>query len=211
MPLSNDEPLARYNPSTEKDCPMKPSACFEYVNRKGRRYYLCEARTKNGGSRYVFSREMAGTPVSAVPSGYEVVESVNGVVSLRRAGSCAIREDEVAIVRAALAKHPHLTRCRVDARKREVVVYEAQTSDPKRVARYLGGDAPIEGVLDRGPLSPVLRFVLDDEEERMFLIQRMCYRGSIDGWLTLSDGGGLEELANRYVQHLGKESFLELQ
>ena len=185
----------------------KPAA-FEYVNRRGVRYLLCETRTKTGKPRYVFSREPVGSPVAAVPAGHEVAENVNGGVSLRKAGTLAIREDEIAAVKAALAKHPHLKRCRVEARKRELVVYESQTGDLEAFAQLFGSRAP-QDLLDRALLSPVLRFVLDDDERRMFVVERMVCRGSFNGWHALG-GGPLDELAERYVKHIGKESFYEL-
>jgi hypothetical protein len=191
--------------------PVKSRSGFEYVNRKGQRYYLCLTTTRTGGPRYVFSRAIVGSPVVTVPAGYEIAESVNGVVSLRRAGSCAIREDEIAAVRAALANHGHRASCRVDARKKEVVVYHNdRSSGIEFLARECGGVASIAAVRNRGPFSPVLRFILQDDAERTFLAQRMCYRGSVDGWLTLSCGRRLRQLANHYVPHIGKDSFFEL-
>jgi len=188
---------------------MTKSNGFEYVNRKGQRYFLCETKTKTGKPRYVFSREPAGTPVAAIPAGYEVAESVHGVVSLRKAGSCQIRDEEVAVVRAALAKHPHLRRCKVGARKRELVIYEAHVEGLEQLAKmFPGREHALERVADTAPLMPVLRFLLDDDEKRMFVVERMVYRGS-GGWHGL-DGGPLEELAGRYVRHIGKESFFEL-
>ena len=43
----------------------------------------------------------------------------------------------------------------------------------------------------------------------MFVVERMCFRGRIDGWHGL-DGGPLEKLVERYVPHIGKDSFFEL-
>ncbi|HTP27988.1 MAG TPA: hypothetical protein VMK12_20330 [Anaeromyxobacteraceae bacterium] len=189
---------------------MKTTIAFEYVNRKGTRYFLCETKTKTGKTRYVFSREPTGTPLAAVPSGYEIAESVNGMVSLRMLGSCQIRDEEIAVVKAAVANHPHLRRCRIEARKKELVIYEAQMEDLEEAGRYLGGSADaIEGMLNRARLAPALRFRLYDDEERRFGAERMCYRGGIDGWLRL-DVGPLLILVNRYVQHIGKESLFEL-
>lgn len=114
------------------------------------------------------------------------------------------------MVKAALAKHPHLRRCKVDARKRELVVYEAHVEGLEQLAAlFPGREDALEREINRAPLMPVMRFVLEDEEERTFGVDRMCYLGSIDGWYGL-DGGSLKVLANRYVRHIGKESFFEL-
>ena len=59
--------------------------------------------------------------------------------------------------------------------------------------------------------SPMLRFWLVDEDKRIFRADRWCFRGSIDGWISLMGGdGSLETLARKYLPHLAKESFFEL-
>jgi hypothetical protein len=58
--------------------------------------------------------------------------------------------------------------------------------------------------------SPVLQFILEDEERRIFVVQRYCYRGSIDDWIYVGGSGKLEKLVQQYVKHLDKESFFEL-
>ena len=58
-----------------------------------------------------------------------------------------------------------------------------------------------------------MRFTLIDEDERTFRCQRWCFRGSIDGWIDLWMSGGsgpLADLVERYLPHIGKESFYEL-
>jgi hypothetical protein len=59
----------------------------------------------------------------------------------------------------------------------------------------------------------VMRFTLDDEEDRTFRVQRWCFKGSIDDWIDLWMTGGtgtLSELDERYCHHVGRESFFEL-
>ncbi|MEW6364930.1 MAG: hypothetical protein AB1714_09855 [Acidobacteriota bacterium] len=192
---------------------MNADASLEYVNRKGQRYYLCETKTRTGKPRYVFSREIVDRPVPSVPAGYEIYESANGVVSLRRAGSCQIREKEVAAVRSVLARYPELAGCRVDSRKCEIVIYEPPNLgfDHDWLPALLpAGDSALRLIARNVHMSPVLRFILDDKQGRTFRVQRWCYRGSIDGWLTIAGRGPIDELANRYVRHIGRDSFFDL-
>jgi hypothetical protein len=58
--------------------------------------------------------------------------------------------------------------------------------------------------------SPMLRFVLTDEDERLYTVERWCYLGSIDHWIHLNHGQPLERLAGSYLPHVGNESFFEL-
>jgi hypothetical protein len=58
--------------------------------------------------------------------------------------------------------------------------------------------------------EPVLRFILLDPKQRRFGSQRMCYRGSIDGWLELGQSGSVTTLARALIPTLGSEQFFEL-
>ena len=55
----------------------------------------------------------------------------------------------------------------------------------------------------------MLRFILADRGSRQFEAQRMCYRSSMEGWISLG-AGSLGEMARAYVPHLGRETFFEL-
>jgi len=55
-----------------------------------------------------------------------------------------------------------------------------------------------------------MKFVLTDDEKRIFSVERMCYRASLDGWLELYDEGKIEKLVKEYCYHLGRESFYDL-
>src|SRR5207248_3248071 len=58
--------------------------------------------------------------------------------------------------------------------------------------------------------TPVLRFTLLDHKQRRFGSERMCYLGSIDGWLELHrQTGPVAELARALIPTLGTEQFYE--
>ncbi len=182
------------------------------TNRRGTTYHLCEVSTRNGKTRFVFSREPKGKPVAAIPAGYEVAESINGQVSLRKAGTSPISEAEVQWVRAALRRYPHLALFRVEAKKDTIVIYEPNGGvdpevfrpfviDLRRLARF---------EMSSRHYSPVFRFRLIDPEDRRFSAERMCYRSSLEGWLSMHAAGSLSSLADRFLRHLGKDSLFEI-
>lgn len=55
----------------------------------------------------------------------------------------------------------------------------------------------------------MMRFALADADRRLFGVQRWCFRGAIDGWITLAMAVPLEIQIREYVSHLGRESFFE--
>lgn len=85
-----------------------------YTNRKDVTYTLCKGVTKTGKPRYFFAREPRDEPVEVVPEGYEIRESVNGVVSLAKVRPGHILAEEVAVVTAAIQRHPPGRNYRVD-------------------------------------------------------------------------------------------------
>jgi hypothetical protein len=145
-----------------------------YTNRRGRKYYLFRMKTKTGGSRYVFRREIEGRgePVLEMPNGYEISESVNGIVSLRKTFTSPIRKEEMDAVRSVLKNHERLAMYRVEDVRGDIVVFEpisGLTPETIEFVRSLQGPC---ATLDLGPLErrtqyePVLRFRLIDEKKR---------------------------------------------
>ena len=182
-----------------------------YTNRKGTQYFLHCKLTKNGKPRYVFARKVGEGPLNQIPEGFEISESVNGTVSLRRCKPKQITDLEMEQIERVLRNHLHLQGCIYEVKDRTVVIY--QSSGPVPITPALEGflGAEIFNVLQRHKrFEPVMRFVLVDEEKRLFTVDRMCYRSSIDGWLSLHRNDKLAKLAHEYLPHVGRETFYEM-
>ena len=61
---------------------------YAHTNSKGRTYFLHERETtlKNGGKQtiYFFAKDVKDGAIDAVPAGYEVTESRNGLPVLKK-------------------------------------------------------------------------------------------------------------------------------
>ena len=186
-------------------------------NRKGILYHLGQATTKTGKPRYFLSPRAPREPVFSIPAGLEISESVNGVVSLRRTDLQLIEPRELRLVQAEIDRHGRLKGHRADASGQAVTVYEpfgfssdAFTQSIADCAANLPGPRyAIRAEASESRYSPVMRFVLMDRGLREFEVQRMCYRSSNEGWLTLNSGQ-LRDMAKKYIVYLGHESFFEL-
>ena len=193
-----------------------------YTNRKGTTYFLCRGATKTGKTRYFFAREPVGEAVEKVPEGYEISESVNGIVSLVKARPALLLETEILAVKDALANHPRAKLYRVEAKAKQITVYEYAGTDPQEVFHRLSGRFSLPGFVDdrlakfeaetlaRGQFVPVLRFTLIDDQKRRFQAERMCYLGSIDDWIAIAFDKPIEELARSLIPALGSDEFFEL-
>lgn len=96
-----------------------------YTNRRGVTYTLRRANTKTGRDRYFFAKAAtAGVPCDAIPSGYEISESVNGIVSLIKVRPRLIAQTEAEFVEQMLAKHPEASKYSTFVRSNRIDIYE---------------------------------------------------------------------------------------
>ncbi len=210
---------------------------FSHTNRRGVTYYIHEIRTKTGKRRYTVKRDAEGARAK-VPEGFEVVENVNGQVSIRTPRPRLILPTEEQRVQAALRKHDR-QRYRIGIKGRYITIHEpnhdigkiADILSPVRESGIFGpgldklmiekmGDAAWEEYLRQrrektlGELeqttrySPVLRFRFKGAKRRRFSVERMCYRGE-GGWLPLRFNMTLAAACERYVPLLGTEAMFD--
>jgi hypothetical protein len=191
-----------------------------YTNRKGITYTLCQGVTKTGKPRYTFVRDPEGRRVvEKVPQGWEISESVNGIVSLVQERPKKLLAGEIAAVEEAVRRHPEARNYRVNVRPDQIEVYESVGPDADDLLSDLRG---VMGLLSRSKeddlrailardaqFTPVLRFILEDEETRVYRAERWCYSGSIDDWIFITTGP-VEQLARRMIPTLGTDEFFEL-
>jgi hypothetical protein len=192
-----------------------------YTNRKGLTYTLYRGQTRTGKPRYYFGcpGQGQGEPVTEIPPGFTISESVNGVVSLVKDRPSVIQPEEVAAVEAAMQQHPEARRYRVAVKHDRIEIYEQVGPDYDALLSELhmaslsgpGLAERLQAMEERyARYAPVLRFILLDPTQRRFGVQRMCYLGSIDGWLELGQTGPVATLVRALIPTLGTEQFYEL-
>jgi len=157
----------------------------EHINRRGQKYYLHQGITKTGKPKYLFSMKSEGM-VQTIPDGFEIYENPNAQVFLQRIQPKIITDDEIATVDKGIKKFSHL-QCLIDIKKDIIYIYIPSIS-----------------------YSAMLRFILFDDIKRIFMTERFCSLGSIDDWIGIGGSDTLQKLVEKYVKHLGKESFYEL-
>jgi hypothetical protein len=187
---------------------------IHYTNCKGKTYYLHAATTKTGKTRYVMTRT-AENALTRLPEGYVITESVNGQVSVGRIQPRLITELEEARVKSELEKLG-LINYRIAVKRAYITIYEPLNHEDDYSSVFEQMNVfPImmkkilAKRLAKGPFEPVMRFCIIDKEERLFDVERMTYRG-YGGWRSLHASGTLPELIQRYLKHLGKDSFFDL-
>ncbi len=193
------------------------SSTLAHTNRFGRTYYLHEGRTKTGKPRYCVRKTIGDGALANMPSGFEFVESLNGVVSVRRVDTSekAIPAVDVGLVTAELSKHEHLSDHVVDVRKDAILICEPigrmSPRELETTAQQLRLDpALLQRITLEKPsrFEPVMKFERTHSSVAPYVVFRMTYRGD-GGWHLLSTGE-LSELVRGYVRHIETDEFYEL-
>jgi hypothetical protein len=194
-----------------------------YTNRKGWKYFLCQGVTKTGKPRYYFSRDQKSEPLEEIPEGYEITESVNGIVSLSKVRPKLLLKQEIAIVKSAMQKHPQAKNYRIDTKSKEIKIYEQAGLDLLEIAEMLAAEFGFPGVVPKDfnramkvnhniypQFTPIMKFTLTDKKKRLFRAQRMSYLGNVDDWIDIEYDKTIEELASTLIPTLGTDEFFEL-
>lgn len=186
-----------------------------WKNRREDVYYLHEGRTKTGKPKYYFSRSDKGMIVDNIPDEYEIYENPNAQVFLRRKLVSLIKDEELDLVERGVRQYADLKNFIVDRKERTMTVFlpnqdlEGLKAELQRFA--LISTEKLNDVFEKSlTYSPMLRFSLESEDQRKFLVQRYCFLGSIDDWIYLESSSSLKDMVKKYCKHLGKESFFDL-
>jgi hypothetical protein len=184
-----------------------------HTSRTGKIYFLHAGVTKTGKAKYFFSLKQDAEQVDAIPEGFEIYENVNGQVFLRRIQKQIITPDELALVERALKAHGEIWEYRAEVKKDAIWVHESGTDAggiSDLIMTYTGRPMSTDEQLRHAHYMAVMRFVLADKEDRTFVTERFCFKGSIDDWIYIDGPAPLTEQADKYIKHLGRDSFYEL-
>lgn len=190
-----------------------------HINRKQKIYYLHQGKTNKGNPKYFFSIKTEGDLAKAIPDGYEIYETPNGQVFLRKIQPKLITDEELAVVETGMNKFAKIKPFIIDVKKEIISIFTPHqdvsglTELLQSTASSFGRDQrDIQELLTRSlSYSADLRFILVDPEKRLFQTERYCYLGSIDDWIEIGAMDKLERLVKKYVKHIGQESFYDLQ
>ncbi|MGA2229926.1 MAG: hypothetical protein ABSH22_03280 [Tepidisphaeraceae bacterium] len=187
-------------------------------NRRGEVYFI-QAKLRGGKTAYSAARKPTGEPVDRLPDGYEIYEMPDDAqVLVRKTKPTQILPAETQSAIAAIRRFTQLEYFIVDTEPASIVIY-LPDAEPDRSIELMRAIAPMtvdqahsmrDHMMSRSRYQKMMRFVLTNKAERTFTAERWCFRGRIDNWHHLTGGKLLPELLERYVPHLGKDSFFDL-
>ncbi len=189
----------------------------EFTNRRGKKYFLHVGKTKTGKLRYYFSMKTEGTLADDIPEGFEIYEHPeSAVVFLRKEVPRLITDLEKKTVERELEKLSSSKWYLIDIKGRELTIFESR-QDIDRLKAIFGSkvcphDNPsMDDILSIAvSYTPIMKYILQDEDKRTFTVMRYCFLGSIDDWIQIGGPDPLKEVVKNYVKHLGKDTFFDL-
>jgi len=193
---------------------------FQYTNKRHTTHFLHEGITKKGNPKYYFSSKTDGKLLDKIPKGYEVYEHpANGQVFLRKIQPKLITDTEKHTVDKCLKRLNRPRRYIYDIKQRIITIYESN-QDIDRLKELFSeltvnglpeDESALTAIIDKAVnYSPVMRFILEDDEKRTFIAERFCFIGSIDDWIYIGGPDSLKKLVGTYVGHLGNDSLYEI-
>jgi hypothetical protein len=130
-----------------------------------------------------------------IPEGFEIYENPNAQVFLRRIPPKIITDEERQVVAEGMRKYGGVKDYKIDVKGKAIIVYTAGQSvetlaglfkelhpDPTANPQLM---TVLRGVIQ---YSPMMQFILEEKEQRLFTVQRYCFRGSIDDWIDIDQG-----------------------
>jgi hypothetical protein len=186
-----------------------------YTNRKGQITYLHQRTTKSGKPSYHFAFKSEGELVETLPDGFEIYESPNGQVFLRRIQREIITSQELDVVNREMKRHRHLKAYKAEVKAHAITLFEpdqdvdglsALISELSGFSSKLGEDWLAKHLT----YAPIMRFILLDETDRTFVMERRYFSDASDQWISVGLPGKLTHLARTYIKHLGRESFFDM-
>jgi hypothetical protein len=186
---------------------------FTYTTRRGKTYYLRTGPKRGGGTQHYVSTDPAGQVADSLPEGFEIYETPNGQVYLRKRKPALIQSAEMALVEEALQKRQTAAHCYLaEVSGDKIIIHEGDTRID--VLREINMRFSASGLEEWGVRNanymPVMRFVLSDPVRRLFAPERYCFRGSVEDWISIGEPDQLGRLTSRFLKHLGKDSIYEL-
>jgi len=181
-----------------------------YTNSKGQVCFFREVTGKRG-TQIVCSQKESGNDLQSIPETHEIMESPNGQVSCRKKVQRDLLPEEITFAREYVPKLAGpKTLLFTEVKKKALIIHFKETSRVDRMIKHL----PFHRIADLSflaaniPFQPMLKLELSDKASRTFAVFRMCWMGEPE-WMFLEERP-LTPLLEKYVPHIGKESFYEL-
>ncbi len=159
-------------------------------NSSAKRYFIKSRTTKKGNTTYYMTTKEDATCLDEIPKGYEVFEKYDiGSLFIRKKIESLFTQPEIDKLRKHLDKNKSIYDYRIAIHGKEIAIYTAESTRFEERMKIK---------------------LFEDGLERNFEVERYCYRGSVDDWITIGSESDMDKIGSNYLIHLGRESYYEL-
>jgi hypothetical protein len=192
---------------------------FKYTNRKGEDHYVRATETAKGGTRYYIVKnnpEKYKDLIEDVPNGFEVKEFPEEArVVFRKKIPKKINEEERQIVEDSVRELSDLKDFIVFVDGDLLTIFYSQFNsiggDGENLTAEEADKMHYGNTIKWKGYNAGMYFQLKDEKKRIFEVYRQIFLSLFSsGTAFLESSDDLEYLADKYCQHLGRETFYEL-
>ncbi len=186
-------------------------------NSKKQSYFIKSKKTKKGNTTYYMTKKEDETCLDEVPVGYEVFEKYDsGVLFIRKKQKSMFDLKEINCIKTNLNKNDALIDYRLSINGKEMAIYIAEKERNNRLLGSLMEPFFTKTQIDhfksiRKTFEESMRIIIhENKSEKEFEVQRYCYRGSVDDWITVGVESDIKKIRDGYLIHLGRDSYFEL-
>ena len=181
-----------------------------YTNRKGKTYYIRQRMTKTGKKSYVMTLKESEECVNRVPKGYEVHEiPASAQMVIRKKLPMEYDLKELHLIKSVLKQNKSIVDFKLDTRGKEIVIHAAEVKESSFLSQFGNfSGQEIKGLMTN--YEAAMKLIKTGNESNEYAIQRYCYRGSVEDWITIGMSSDLKKMLEKYTYHIGKESYYEL-
>ena len=191
---------------------------YSYTNRHGKIHYFRAVETKTGKFRYyVTTSDEYPNLIENLPNGYEVIElPEDAKVIIRKKKPVLTTYEEKEIVFDAIKEFSGVKDFFIHADQDYLFVYHSQFNYTGGQEANLSREEAIQyygkGIEKWMRFLTSLRFQLVNKERRLFQTERLVFSGYYGhDFHPIGKVGHIEDVVREYGQHLGRDSFFNLE
>lgn len=189
---------------------------ISFSNVKEKKYFIKKKLTKKGNTTYCMTKKEDEKCLDKIPEGYEVFEKYDsGMMFIRKVKDRLFDEDEIKLIESELKKNETVLDFRLDINGDTIKIYTVEddpfTDSKKDDGSFLSRFRNDNMIHLLRRFEERMKIKIEKEEgEKIYVLERFCYRGRIDDWIAIGYDDELKLLAKEYLPHLGKESYFNL-
>jgi hypothetical protein len=186
---------------------------LKFTNKWGNIFYIKARKTKTGKTTFVITKTLSKDCISKLPDSYEVVEiPTSGQFVVRKKEPTQYTDQEIKVIEDEVKRIKDLHDYKLDIRGNTLSIFVKMEFDTSAATENSSLLLIAKGMVEKMKnYEELMRIQLEIiGKEREYTFQRYNFLGRFDDWMDIGYGDDLEEMAKKYIPHIGQDSYYEL-